>query len=300
MLILLLSNSSIVLCMHLRTVAEACPDVRVLFIDTQGPTSQRDLEYGRQLLDHLGLKNLTVVKADVTREEFRQGMEEVGIAPEDKVFHTLSQDVFKVNPLKKHCVTSGVQCLLSGVRRGQTKERDHFKFLQYSQDPASKAHPILDWSDEECLEFLRFNRVPPHPELDSLLDDVINSAAARSSSPADIGASSSLRSRRPSRSEGKECGIHIQDESNKMGGKEPVPLLPNIVVGKLKCKFCVAAKELLADSGIDYVEAPVHLFSHLIPAGAKTLPIVYLDKKMIGGYSNLCEYLDVEDTLNTK
>ena len=57
------------------TVAEACPDVRVLYIDTQGPTSQRDLEYGRQLLDYLGLSNFSVAKADVTREEFRQGME---------------------------------------------------------------------------------------------------------------------------------------------------------------------------------------------------------------------------------
>ena len=57
------------------TVAEACPDVRVLYIDTQGPTSQRDLEYGRQLLDHLGLPNFSVAKADVTRDEFKEGME---------------------------------------------------------------------------------------------------------------------------------------------------------------------------------------------------------------------------------
>ena len=233
---------------------------------------------------------------------------EVGITPNkegdsQKIFHTLSQDVFKVTPLKQECVSSNVQCLLSGVRRGQTRERDHFKFLQYSQDPASKAHPILDWTDEQCLEYLRLKEIPPHPELNSVLDDMIKSPENTTpNKPGFRRMNSSLRSRRNSRDYGKECGIHVQttDDDSKMRVKDPIPSLPNVVVGKIKCKFCVAAKNLLADSGIDYVEAPVHLFSHLIPAGTKTVPIVYLDKKMIGGYSNLCEYLDVEDTLNTK
>ena len=44
-------------------VAEACPDIRVLFIDTQSPTSQRDLTYGQQVLRHLGLNNFEIAKA---------------------------------------------------------------------------------------------------------------------------------------------------------------------------------------------------------------------------------------------
>jgi len=131
----------------LALVAEACPEVRVLFINTQGPTSERDLEYGRQVLDILGLNNFTVASADVTREEFRKGMAEVGITPDQNdhqnAFHVLSQDVFKVNPLMQECASSNVQCLLSGVRRGQTKDRDNFSFIQYSQGDPAKAHPIL-------------------------------------------------------------------------------------------------------------------------------------------------------------
>lgn len=295
------------------TVAEACPDIRVLYINTQGPTSERDLEYGRQLLDILGLHNFTVAKADVTREEFREGMEEVGISPDkspedgkSNVFHVLSQDVFKVTPLKQDCAASGVKCLLSGVRRGQTRDRDHFKFLQYSEgiDP-SKGHPILDWSDETCLEFLRLKNIPPHPELNSLLEVVVSNASSNSvTAPGEerhYHRKSSLRSRRPSRGSEKECGIHVQSNDKSLtSGSNPVPTIPNVVVGKIKCKFCKAAKELLAESDVDYVDVPVHLFPHLIPAGTQTVPVIYLDKKLIGGYGNLCEYFDVEDTLNTK
>ena len=96
--------------------------MRVLYIDTQGPTSERDLEYGYQLLDHLGLNNFIIAKADVTREEFWEGMEEVGIVQDEnsrqKIFHKLSQDVFKMTPLKQEIAKSNVQCLLSGVCRG--------------------------------------------------------------------------------------------------------------------------------------------------------------------------------------
>lgn len=282
----------------LALVAEACPKVRVLYINTQGPTSERDLEYGRRVLNVLGLKNFTVAKSDVTREEFREGMEEVGITPDQSdgqnVFHVLSQDVFKVTPLKQECAASNVQCLLSGVRRGQTKDRAYFNFIQHSQADPAKAHPILDWSDEECLEFLRLKNIPPHPELNPLLEVI---KAPKDDKSSDTSISFPLRSRRPSRGSDMECGIHVQAES-KMPGRYPVPSVPNVVVGKIKCRFCTAAKELLADLGIDYVEVPVHLFSHLIPTGTTTVPVVYLNKTMIGGYGNLCAYLEVEDTLN--
>lgn len=252
-------------------------------------------------MDVLGLKNFTVAKAGVTREEFRQGMEDVGITADKNnsknVFHSLSQDVFKVTPLKQECAASGVQCLLSGVRRGQTSDRDHFKFLQYSQSSPAKAHPILDLSDEECLEVLRIKNIPPHPELDSLLGVITTVVDKGSNSEEEMG--SSLRSRRPSRSEGMECGIHVQSDS-ETPGKDPVPSVPNVVVSKINCRFCIATKTLLANLGIDYVEAPVHLFSHLIPTGTKTVPVVYLNKSLIGGYGNLCEHLEIEDTLNTK
>lgn len=289
----------------LSLVAEACPDVRVMFIDTQGPTSERDLAYGREVMDVLGLKNFTVAKAGVTKEEFRQGMEDVGICPEREktkhVFHSLSQDVFKVTPLKRECAASDVQCLLSGVRRGQTSDRDHFKFLQHSQSDPDKGHPILDLSDEDCLEILRLKNIPPHPELNSLLDEIATAAVVeKGSNPKNLNKmTSSLRGKRISRKSGAECGIHVQSDSDAPG-KDPVPPLPNVVVGKTNCRFCIATKSLLADVGINFVEVPLHLFPHLIPTGTKTVPVVYINKLLVGGYGDVCEFLEIEDTLNTK
>lgn len=293
----------------LALVAEACPEVRVMYINTQGPTSERDLEYGCQLLDVLGLKNFTIAKAKVTRGEFSEGMKVLGVAPDksegQNALHKLSQDVFKVQPLKQECASSNVKCLLSGVRRGQTRDRDHFNFIQYSENDPAKAHPILDWSDEECLEFMRFKSIPSHPELDSLLGVMASSeesvnAMVEISSSISSSSGSSLRSRRPSRGSDMECGIHVQANGGVSNSKNPIPPVPNLVIGKGKCRFCKATKKLLADWDIDYVEAPAHLFPHLIPDGTKTVPVVYLNKKLVGGYDNLCEYFEVEDTLNVE
>merc|ERR1712111_79034 len=100
-----------------------------------------------------------------------------------------------------------------------------------------------------------------------------------------------LRSERSERGLSTECGIHVQAASQGGSGKEPIPPLSNIVVGKIKCRFCIAAKELLADSSIEYAEAPVDLFPHLIPAGTKTVPVIYLNKKLIGGYGDFVHIL---------
>ncbi len=79
-----------------------------------------------------------------------------------------------------------------------------------------------------------------------------------------------------------------------------MPIVPNVVVGKGKCKFCKAAKELLSEKDADYVEAPVTLFPHPVPARTRTVPVIYLDKQPIGGYGNLCECPGVKDVLRDK
>ena len=130
-------------------------------------------------------------------------------------FHKLSQDVFKVQPLKQYCVPSNVKYLLSGVRRGQTRDCDHFNFIQYSGDDPAKARPILDCSDEKCLQFVSFKIIPSHPKLGSLLRVMVSSeesdnARVEISSSVSSLMGPSLLSRCPSQGSDMECGIHIQ------------------------------------------------------------------------------------------
>ena len=207
-------------------------------------------------------------------------------------------------------------------------------FVQFSSpggDP-SKAHPILDWTDERCLEHLQHRNIPRHPEMDSIVEEIVLSKKEEDEVPmvalSDDGSSASeedkkddedpptpkgerpglphrssslLRSRRYSRGSGMECGIHVQ-RAPSAGGDEndPVPPLPNVVVTKAKCKFCVAAKTLLHEWDVEYIEAPLSMFSHLVPPGTKTVPVVYLNGQLIGGYGDLCDHLGVEDTVNNE
>ena len=72
------------------------------------------------------------------------------------------------------------------------------------------------------------------------------------------------------------------------------------MIGKVKCQFYKATKKLLAEWDNDNVEAPTHLFPHLILDSTKTVRVIYLDKKLVGGYGNLREYFEVEDTFNAE
>lgn len=293
----------------LSLVAETFPDLLVVFIDTQSPTSQRDLAYGRQLLKAFGLTNLYVARADVTREDFRVGMEAVGVSPQDKSFHPMSQDVFKMEPLERAVAENKISCLLSGVRRGQTSERNHFKFAEIlgNEKGPTKGHPILDWSDDKCLTFLCSKDLPSHPEFGGLVakmagenaapNKLVELSSSSSSRPRRARTRTTLRSMRRSRSPNKECGIHTRGRKSSGTGDRSPPV-SNVVVGKPNCRFCKGAKALLDEHGIDYTEAPVDLFGHLIPAHVTTVPVVYLNDNHIGGYADLCQHLGVKDMLN--
>ena len=70
-----------------------------------------------------------------------------------------------------------------------------------------------------------------------------------------------------------------------------------IVWSKDYCPYCVNAKALLDSKGIVYEERNISqgkwTKEQLLEAvpGARTVPQIFLDGKLIGGYDNLKEYL---------
>jgi glutaredoxin len=71
-----------------------------------------------------------------------------------------------------------------------------------------------------------------------------------------------------------------------------------IIYSKYHCSFCDQAKKLLNAKGIEFEERKIGdgwTKEELLEAvpNARTVPQIFLDDKLIGGFTELKEYLDV-------
>ena len=69
-----------------------------------------------------------------------------------------------------------------------------------------------------------------------------------------------------------------------------------IVWSKNQCPYCVQAKNLLESKGIEYEERNInrgYTREQLLEAvpGARTVPQIFLDDKLIGGFTELRQHL---------
>ena len=72
-----------------------------------------------------------------------------------------------------------------------------------------------------------------------------------------------------------------------------------VVWSKPACPFCVKAKNLLQSKGIEYEEKNIaegHKIQDLLEAvpNAKTMPQIWLDDTLIGGYYELVQALEYQ------
>jgi|TARA_R110000851_G_scaffold212182_2_gene364884 glutaredoxin len=80
--------------------------------------------------------------------------------------------------------------------------------------------------------------------------------------------------------------------------------MKTIVWSKDNCPFCVKAKDLLDRKGIAYEERKLGKDwdkSQLLEAvpDAKTVPQVFLEGKLVGGYDGLIKFFEQQDTWET-
>jgi len=72
------------------------------------------------------------------------------------------------------------------------------------------------------------------------------------------------------------------------------------IYSKDNCSYCTAAKQLLTQKGLPFVEFKVgqdltkEMLLEIVPH-AKTVPQIYYDEQYIGGYENLVERLKTND-----
>ena len=76
--------------------------------------------------------------------------------------------------------------------------------------------------------------------------------------------------------------------------------MKSIVWSKYNCPFCDQAKALLKQKGIEFEERKIgdgYTKEDLLEAvpGARTVPQIFLDEKLIGGFTELKKYLADEN-----
>ena len=79
-----------------------------------------------------------------------------------------------------------------------------------------------------------------------------------------------------------------------------------IIYSKNNCGYCIKAKNLLENLGLDYTEKKFEDFSNVeklfedIGKSVKSMPQIKINGELIGGYNQLIEYLADKGLVNFK
>jgi glutaredoxin len=79
-----------------------------------------------------------------------------------------------------------------------------------------------------------------------------------------------------------------------------------IIYSKNNCGYCIKAKNLLENLGLDYTEKKFDDFSNVeklfedIGKSVKSMPQIKINGELIGGYNQLIEYLADKGLVNFK
>ncbi len=142
--------------LHLVTRQKA--DIPVVLIDT-GYLFPQTYQFVDELTDRLNL-NLKVYQPKRSRawQEARYGKRwENGL----EGIESYNRDN-KVEPMQRAIADLGVGTWFSGLRRGQSLDRNKTPFVEASGD-RFKVCPIADWTDRDIYDYLKKHKLPYHP-----------------------------------------------------------------------------------------------------------------------------------------
>jgi phosphoadenosine phosphosulfate reductase len=112
-------------------------------------------------------------------------------------------DIRKVRPLKR--ALDGFTIWITGIRKAQSPERSNLEMIEFDeQHQIIKAHPLLNWSDDDLEKYIVENRVPVNPLHDKGYPSIGCAPCTRAILPGE-----DPRAGRWSWENGaKECGLH--------------------------------------------------------------------------------------------
>lgn len=266
----------------------------------------------------------------------------------------------KVIPMKNMLLQLSAKCMLAGLRKTQTDHRSNLRSYEMPQFTAdqhecAKLYPLLNWTKEDIAQYFVEHNLPQHPLYYKGYTTVGDAHSSRPKSAAD----KSDRDTRFGSSGQQECGLHtetgsvadfksIAAKSVKLSINEmiavsvevPEPNIPLtvtqtmeiilatstaskfVVIGRVNCRFCKAAKLLLTSMGEAFEEvllrkpeeeppaAPTRFVELSImmevvilarmlkgmnrdnsPYEVKTVPQIFHRGEHVGGYTELCVFV---------
>lgn len=186
--------------LHLAT--SVVPEIRVLFLETHYHFPET-IDFKEALTKRL---NLNIVQLEVVRGR-DWFLKEHGddLNQRDKELCCFFN---KVEPMENAKRELGLKAYLTGVRRGQSEVRRHFKILTPESSGIIKVAPILTWSAEQVSDHLAKHDLPHHPLVREGYPSI--GCAPCTAKPLDP---SDPRSGRWIGEQKTECGLHLPPPS---------------------------------------------------------------------------------------
>mmetsp|Transcript_747 Transcript_747/g.1240 ORF Transcript_747/g.1240 Transcript_747/m.1240 type:complete len:472 (+) Transcript_747:142-1557(+) len=316
--------------LHLATsVKNGIPTV---WIDT-GYLPPETYHYALHLKEMLQL-NLKVYQSDMTPShmEALHGRLWESESAEDRRLYGL---IRKVLPMKKAMQELNVRCLMVGLRRGQTDHRARLSMLEDTGEDGCKLYPLLNWTPEDVAQYFAENSLPPHPLSLQGYTTVGDAHSSRPRTESDRSDRDTRFGGTGQQECGLHTEVgSIQEFASLAEGalksaisNIPLPPMPHTpsdsiytVYGRVNCKYCRASKALLQSRGLDFEDVTVlreqdrgnlpstgvmtdlsSLVAEVRRArqdhtySVSTVPQVFNKGQHIGGYTELCQSLEVSD-----
>jgi len=192
--------------LHMTVALKSRKKPKVIWIDT-GYLPQETYNYAEKLTKLFEL-DLIVAQSPISpaRMEALYGkLWETGELRDLNKYHQIR----KIEPLENVISELGALCWASGVRKGQTKNRESMSHIDYIRERLT-LRPLLKWTKKDIYYYMENNDLPQHP----LFEKGYSTVGDWHSSVAENNNSKGRSTRFGGVSE--ECGIHV-DENNFLG-----------------------------------------------------------------------------------
>jgi len=122
----------------------------------------------------------------------------------------------KVEPMRRYFATAGVDAWIAGLRRGQGVTREDVAKVEIDAANGGivKLNPLADWTHERVWEYVREHNVPVNRLHKEGYPSVGCEPCSRAIHPGEDARAGRWWWENP---ETKECGIHVEEESNGSG-----------------------------------------------------------------------------------